>query len=171
MVKLTRARVLALDITGRGIAFAVLDGPERLLDWGVAHMRDRSKHAYVERAESLFWRYIPDLLVVEAPRGPGSYRALRARSLIQRIEILAGSKTLPIRRVSRGDVRFAFSGTAKSKYEIAQAVARLFPELEDRLPRYRKPWMSEDERMNIFDAVSFALTVYRSPESLEEIAA
>ena len=32
-----------------------------------------------------------------------------------------------------------------------------FPELEKRLPRVRKPWMSEDERMSIFDAVALAI--------------
>jgi hypothetical protein len=59
--------------------------------------------------------------------------------------------------VSRREVqkRFVHSGT--TKYEIAVAVARLFPELTSRLPRQRKPWMSEDKRMSIFDAVSFAL--------------
>jgi hypothetical protein len=29
--------------------------------------------------------------------------------------------------------------------------------MEDRLPPYREPYMSEDDRMSIFDAVSFAL--------------
>lgn len=170
MVKISQACVLSLDIIPNGIAFAVLDGPERLVDWGVVHIKDKSKHAFAERTESLFWRYIPDVLVVEAPRGPGSRRALRARTLIHRVEAVALSKSLPVRKVSRGDVRSAFGGAHKTKYEIAETIARFFPELEDRLPRFRQPWMSEDERMNIFDAVSFALTVFRSPET-EDIAA
>jgi len=29
-----------------------------------------------------------------------------------------------------------------------------------RLPRFRKPWMSEDYRMSIFDAVGFGLTFF-----------
>jgi len=30
-----------------------------------------------------------------------------------------------------------------------------------RLPRLRKPWMSEDYRMSIFDAVALALTIFQ----------
>jgi hypothetical protein len=171
MMNIHRARLLSLDITSRGIAFAYFDGPERLLDFGVTKTRDGSKHAYVECAESLFWRFLPDLLVLEKTGGKGSRRGVRARTVIQRIELLALTKTLPVRKVSRAEVTAAFSGIGKNKHEIAVAIARFFPELEDRLPRERKPWMSEDLRANVFDAVSFAFTVYRTPEDLEEIAA
>jgi hypothetical protein len=40
------------------------------------------------------------------------------------------------------------------------AIAKRFPELAPRLPRFRKPWMSEDYRMSIFDAVAMALTLF-----------
>lgn len=50
----------------------------------------------------------------------------------------------------------AFPGTA-NKHDIAVAIADRFPELAPRLPRVRKPWMSEDYRMSIFDAVGLAL--------------
>ncbi len=60
--------------------------------------------------------------------------------------------------VSRPQVEEAF-GDPANKHEIARAVAELFPELSHRLPPRRKAWMSEDERMGIFDAASFALTV------------
>ena len=46
------------------------------------------------------------------------------------------------------------------KQEIAIAIAERFPELAPRLPRSRKPWMSEDYRMSIFDAVALALTFF-----------
>ena len=46
------------------------------------------------------------------------------------------------------------------KQEIAIAIAERFPELAPRLPRFRKPWMSEDYRMSIFDAVALALTFF-----------
>ena len=38
--------------------------------------------------------------------------------------------------------------------------SKRFPELAPRLPRSRKPWMSEDYRMSIFDAVALALTFF-----------
>jgi len=49
---------------------------------------------------------------------------------------------------------------ATTKQEIAIAIAERFPELAPRLPRFRKPWMSEDYRMSIFDAVALALTFF-----------
>jgi len=172
MVKISHVCVLSLDITAHGhIAFAVLEGPERLVDWGVAYIRDKSKHTLAERVESLFWRYIPDLLVLEAPEGEGSRKGPRAKTYIHRIEVFARAKTLPLRKVSRRDVSVAFGESRKNKQEIAEAIARHFPELEEGLPDVREPWESEAERMNIFDAVSFALAVYRNPEDLEEIAA
>jgi len=60
---------------------------------------------------------------------------------------------------SRPEVKdgFAESG-ATTKQEIAVGITKRFPKLRPRLPRFRKPWMSEDYRMSIFDAVGLALT-------------
>lgn len=165
-------RVLSLDITPRGIAYACLEGPQRLVNSGTVQVKGLSKHEYVRRTESLFWRFMPDLLVLEKAPGEGSRRGKRAEALIHRIELLALGKSLPVRKVSRGDVRSVFKGTAETKEEIAQAIAAAFPEqLAERLPKPRRAWDSEAERMNIFDAVSFALAAYYNPEPLEEIPA
>ena len=65
-------------------------------------------------------------------------------------------------------VRQAIGGNDRvSKEAIASKVATLFPEVGDRLPPHRKPWMSEDPRMSLFDAVAFCLAAYSlGPESL-----
>jgi hypothetical protein len=45
-----------------------------------------------------------------------------------------------------------------TKHALAEIMAERFPdELGSRLPPKRKPWMSEDSRMNIFDAAALAL--------------
>jgi len=36
------------------------------------------------------------------------------------------------------------------------------PELTPRFPRFKKPWMSEDYRMSIFDAIAFATAFFCS---------
>jgi len=46
------------------------------------------------------------------------------------------------------------------KNRIAGVIAERLPELAPWQPPFRKPWMSEDERMSIFDAVAFALTFF-----------
>lgn len=147
-------RVVAIDPTTRGFAYAVLEGPENLIDWGLVHVLVRTDANVLSRVEQILDRCVPDLLVVED--GRGTKRRERAQRLIKSIENLAKRRTLPVVHVSRSRVRQVLS-PASTKQEVAEAIARTFPELAPRLPRFRKPWMSEDERMNIFDAVSLAL--------------
>lgn len=169
MVTISEARMLALDITPKGIAFVVFEGRGRLYDSGMTYISERSKHAYVEKAEHLFLEYLPHVLVIEDTKGEGFKKGPRTESVIKRLELLAMSKSLPIVKVARRDVLRTF-GT-KNKYQTAAAIARIFPVLEDRLPRQRRPWESETDRANVFDAVSFALTASLEPLDLEDIPA
>ena len=50
-----------------------------------------------------------------------------------------------------------FVGEQGTKQACAETLAAKFPvELASRLPPKRRPWMSEDPRMDIFDAVGLA---------------
>jgi hypothetical protein len=162
-------RVLALDITGKGLAYACLEGSENLYLWGTLSVKDKSKNSYLERAEELYEWHLPHLLILEDIKGPKAKKRLRAKTVIHRLELFALGKSLPVFKVSRADVSRAFR--AKNKHEVAQAIAALFPVLKDALPSPRRPWENEAERMNVFDAISFALTAYDYPEKLEEIEA
>jgi hypothetical protein len=148
-------RVVAIDPTTRGFAYAVLEGPENLIDWGLVHVLVRTDANVLSRVEQIIDRCIPGLLVVED--GRGTRRRERGKRLIGGIERIARQRELPIVRVSRSRVR-GLLAPAETKQEIAEALAARFPELAPRLPRPRKPWMTEDERMSIFDALSFAIT-------------
>jgi hypothetical protein len=48
----------------------------------------------------------------------------------------------------------------RNKNEIARFIAARFPELARSLPPERKPWMSEDSRMAIFDAAALAFASF-----------
>jgi len=50
-----------------------------------------------------------------------------------------------------------------NKRQLAEAIAARIPAFERYLPPPRKPWMSEDSRMNLFDAAALALTFFQSP--------
>lgn len=169
--KCRRVLALALDITSKGISYVVLEGPESLLDWGSVRVKDQSKNAYLDRAEELYSRYLPHLLVLEDSQGKSARRGPRTKAIIARLELFAFGKCLPVFKASRGDVRVAFRGAAKTKQEIAEAIVKVFPELGDLLPKPRRAWESEADRMNVFDAVSFALAAFRNPEKLGEIEA
>jgi Holliday junction resolvasome RuvABC endonuclease subunit len=164
-VKRSRAsptRVLALDPASRGVGFAVLEGPTRLIDWGVKETRGKPPHTVLSQLDALLNRYQPEALVIEDCRARGSRRCPRVRRLLQEAAARAVRRHIRPRRVSRASVQQAFAPSgARTKYEIAQAIAIRFPELRPRVPPPRKPWMSEDARMSIFDAIAFALADYR----------
>jgi Holliday junction resolvasome RuvABC endonuclease subunit len=152
-------RVLAIDPSTRGFGFAVLEGPNRLIDWGVKETKIDKKRRSLKLIGDLIDQYQPRVIVVEDYEGKGSRRCDRIGELINDISKLASKRKIRVRSVSRLKVKQAFSESgASNKYEIALDIAKRFPELAPRLPRFRKPWMSEDYRMSIFDAVGFAAT-------------
>lgn len=162
-------RTLALDPTSEVFCFAVLEESERLIDWGYRELKARSREEIAARLERIMARYEPELIVLEDMEE--SRRGQRARTFATAIEALAKTRGIEVERASRREAQAEFVGSGKSKYEIAVAIARLFPELEARLPRKRKPWMTEDKRMGIFDALSFALVVLRRRDSTQFEAA
>ena len=158
-------RVLALDPTTKGFAYAVLEGSAELLDWGLAQSRVKGDPQSLRRIKALLDRYEPDLLVLE--EGEGSRRGARAKRLLGKVEALARERGIAVRSVSRTQVREVFKLSGTTKHEIALEVTRRYRYLALRLPRRRKPWDSEPERMSIFDAVSFGLAALWAIEGTE----
>jgi hypothetical protein len=150
---------LALDTTSEGFAFAVLQGNKTLLDCACSEVNKKNPQIWRGRVEKIVARYTPDLLVL--PDVEDSRRGRWAKRFTLDIESFANERGIAVRRVPRREVQERFADSGTTKHEIALAVTRLFPELISRLPRERKPWMSEDKRMSIFDAVSFALVVLK----------
>lgn len=149
-------RTLAIDPTPRGFAFAVLEGPEKLIDWGLARVWATSDREWLARVDAVIDRFQPAVLALEAT--DTSRLGERARTRLCNLSELAEARrAVQVAHVRRADIRQQFGGPTATKRGIAVAITRLFPELADKLPPRRRPWMSEDERMNIFDAVSFAL--------------
>lgn len=156
----TFTRVLAIDPCRKGFGFAVLEGRERLVDWGLAQVWAGNDKEFLARVEGLVARYTPAILVLQDPTDRRrSKRAVRRTRLLGR---RAKSLCLHLRHVSNTHVRDCFADEAVTKHEIALAIARRFPELEVLIPRARRPWTSEDDRMNVFDAVALVLATLRS---------
>lgn len=149
-------RVLAIDPTSRGFCYAVLEGSERLIHWGCSRVPGLEAGRYVRRVEALIRRYRPQILVLEDPQRTA--RGRRARADIVMAGKCAVAWDVYVETVTRAQVVQHFEASGRSKHEIAVAISRWMPELEAHLPPKRKIWLSEDERMNVFDAISFALT-------------
>lgn len=151
----TFTRVLAIDPCRKGFGFALLEGNRRLLDWGLAQVWTGNDREFLARVETLIERYSPAILVLQEPKD--RRRSLRAVRRIRLLGHRAASFCVRLRLVSSHRVKDRFAGEAVTKQEVAMVIARLFPELEILIPRPRRPWMSEDDRMNVFDAVALAM--------------
>lgn len=157
-----RTRVLALDPTSRGLAYAVFEGEDRLLDWGTCTSdRKHKNESSLLRVGRLLLEWDPSVVVLQDATRKGSYRCLRIQRLLESIRELANDGGKTVCTFPKRTVKAAFAiYDARTKEERAAVVAGCYPELAPRLPPHRKIWMSEDERINIFDAAGLALTYF-----------
>lgn len=170
MQRNTVTRVLALDPFSRGVGFAVLEGPEHLIDWGLKTTGRADNEKAIRATLALIARFQPDVLAVEDSDAAGSRRGGRVQQLLDRI-VSAKSPRLPVRLVSPSQLSaIGPLPQASTKYGRARLLVERFPELQPSLPRFRKPYMSEDDRMAIFDAVSFAVACFpqREPKPADQ---
>jgi len=157
MVKKQITRVLGVDPFSRGVGFAVVEEGVGLVDWGLRITGKPDNQRSVEIIGDLIDRFTPDLLALEDWEAAGSRRCERVEILLN---LIATGKWegIRVRLVSLREVRAIgpLPGMA-TKYGRASFFADQYPELRAFLPPVRKPWMSEDTRMSIFDAVGFAV--------------
>jgi len=170
MQRETDTRVLAIDPFSRGVGFAVLEGREILIDWGLK-TTGRADNGKATRAiEALVARFQPDILAVEDSDAVGSRRCGRVQELLDQI-VSVKARHLAVRLVSRRQLSaIGPLPQASTKYGRACLLAERFPELQPSLPHFRKAWMSEDDRMAIFDAVGFAVACFprHEPNSTDQ---
>lgn len=164
MKELPRARLLAIDPTRQGFGYVLLES-QILIDWGLVHAGG-SVDASVRRLYDLIRRYKPSTLIIEDYLQRASRRSHRAREFLVTVELLVLSRKVTIARVSDHAVREAFP-ESMTKHDIALVLADRFPELRTWRPRLRKAWMSEDERMNIFDALALAEAFIASTDNYQ----
>lgn len=154
-------RVLAIAPSTRGFGFAVLEEQETLVDWGVKSVQeDKNKRSLVKVGE-LIAHYQPQVLVLEDASGEDSRRSVRIQTLGRRIITLSASLSVRVVVLSREQIRQVFFADGEgTRHALAELLARRFPEeLGPRLPPKRKPWKSEDCRMDIFAAVALAVAL------------
>jgi len=149
------ARVLALDLHPRSFGYVVVEGPTRLLDWGVCSHRQKGvvSDALVRKTLRLLidlWR--PAALVLKNPPRVMQKPNHRRKGILERIETEARKHRIPVRILEDNPV--GSRGERLTKYEIARRVAERFPVLRRALPPKRQIWESEHYRMSIFDAAA-----------------
>ena len=162
MIQNKSVRVLALAPLSRGLGYAVMEGPDKLVACGnKAVLHDKNAGSLVW-AKKFIKFYQPDVLVLPNVMAADTRRAPRIKTLHRKIVALAKKHQLKVQLISVTQVRSQLLGARKgTKQAVAKALAVKFPvELGTRLPPKRRPWMSEDPRMDIFDAVGVAVVFY-----------
>jgi len=158
--KRKQMRTLAVAPSTRGFGFALIEA-QRLVDWGIKSVKGEKNKASVSKVEALLALYKPEILVLEDASADESRRSPRIRLLTRQLAALAETHGVEARQLTRLQVRHVFFHDEKGTKEgLAQMLAQWFPEeLGLLLPPKRRPWMSEDCRMNIFEAVALALAL------------
>ena len=155
----TPERLLALDPCHRGVGFVVLDPGSRLVDWGVYRVSNNSHEAAAAVVCTLIERYRPRNIVVECMESSTTRRGARAKALIRAVVKASGISGIPVSRYTIPQVYAVFARwKVRKKAARAMLLSAEFPALRMYRPPHRRPWMSEDPRMAIFDALSFAVT-------------
>lgn len=159
-----RERVLALDPFYRGFGFAVLESsPTQIVDWGIRHCGRAGRNTCDRALRRMIARYEPSAIVTEDLRGARTLRARSLRVFMSGLSDALDEASVGLRTYTRTEVRTVFEPAgAVTKERIASVLIARFPELESRRPPPRKVWESEDSRMAIFDALSFAVTHFVS---------
>lgn len=162
MIQNKAIRILAIAPLSRGLGYAVMEGPDKLVACGnkaILHNKNAGALAWVNRFTKF---YQPDVLVLPDVTAADTRRAARIKTLHRQIVAWAGKQQLKVRLISVTQVRGKLLGDVKAtKFAVAQMLAAKFPMgLGMRLPPKRRPWMSEDPRMDIFDAVGLALAFW-----------
>ena len=149
-------RVIALEIRSRRFGFAVFDGAE-LIDYGgsVYPPGKQGVETAARRMAALLDLHSPALVVARPVRRVRDPWSKQAGGALRSVRAESQRRNVPLQIVARRDVvrSFAEYGIRK-KYDIAQAVAKRFQEVQWRLPPPRKPWNREADAIAVFDAVA-----------------
>lgn len=154
--------VLAIHPHYRGFAWVVMEGPFAPYDWGLISARKEKNLTCLRRLERLIERYGPEELILESFERKSSNRQDRISRLCRGMVSLAMDRSVGVAIYSRDQVRSTFAEVgARSRQEIAEAVARHVEAFRYRLPPPRRRWESDTERLSLFTATALALTHYR----------
>jgi hypothetical protein len=171
---MNNVRLLALDLRTRRFGFAVLEGPQDLLEWGSRRLRRTSMsdpESFIRRRLApLVKLYAPTVIVVKRGSRQGAGNNSKHEYLLQMIMKEAQRQAIAVAVIGRKEMRSVFGETRRATKEtIAQQVAARFPQLKWKLPPARKPWANEAHAMTIFDAVALGLTYLSRFQNIRSI--
>ena len=155
-------RIVAIDLRFRRSGFAVFEGSKILLDSGTIAIPPSNGDGDANRLSDLLNLTSPAFIVVKTERWEGMQARSRTGSLIQALRHESDKRSIALHGLDEHAVAQSFRNLGCStKGEIADALIRIFPELEWKLPPKRDIWDSEHSRQSIFDAVALGFASWQ----------
>ena len=152
-------RIIAIDLRSSRFGFAVFEGRNRLLDWGIKNFRHGVNAVRIPadvKLGDLMDEFLPNVVVLMEREAETNGRAAMREGLQKE----AQKRTIAVHFLSPREVKNAFVGSNCNKYAVAAAVIQRFPELASRRPGPRKIWKPEDYVMKVFDAAALGITYF-----------
>lgn len=154
--------VLALHATSRGFGYVLFEGPFAPHDWGAVTVRNNKSTTCLGKLEKLLDRFMPECLVLEEYARGVSQRHQRLTRLYRSMASLAATRSIEVFVYAKAQIQACFASVgARTRHEIADAIARQFDMFRHKLPKMRRPWQSEQRGMALFSAIALVLTHYR----------
>jgi Holliday junction resolvasome RuvABC endonuclease subunit len=153
-----RIRIAAFAPSARGFGYCIMEDAS-ILECGYRNARGDKNLNSISKIEKLVKLFQPDIFVLHDMNAKNSRRALRIKVLHLLIEKIAAEQKCEVKHISGTKLRKTLVGDANAtKHQMAESLVKKFPvELGEKLPPQRRPWDSEDGRMDIFDAVGLTV--------------
>ncbi len=153
--------LLSIYPNNRGFGYALMEDPQKLLDYGIVTIRPLCNGRILKRIEKLLDYYKPQIVITQDYKCPHARYGKRNKALIWAIVELAQRKNLEVHCYTRTQIRDVFEQfNARTKHEVSQTIAKWLPEVAYRLPKLRTVWGTEDYNMGIFDALAMGYAYY-----------
>ena len=154
-------RIIALEIRTSKFGFAVLEGRDRLLDWGVRTFGedvDSFESTLSDRFSTLFAFYDPAVIVIRDRELQFATKGKKIQMIIKTLKQAMQPSSAKLRVLTTSQIRDRFElGSSTTKHDIAKSLTERFEELSFKLPNKRKAYQSEAPVMLVFDALATAV--------------
>lgn len=149
--------MLALELSSTLFGYAVLEGPERLVEWGSRGITS-DVSGFLPKLEREVLHYRPDVVVIED--ASLSRKGARVQGHLAWVEQWATDHELEWASIPSADLKSYSEHLGGTKQARAAMLARLFPELKRLVPPPRKVWEAESKRLTVFVALARGLYYY-----------
>jgi hypothetical protein len=156
--------VMAFDLRHRRFGYAAFLGHKTLLEWGqrvYPAVGNAERELARKRIAKLITGIRPDLILLKRERWERGHSDEHLANVLVALQDEAQRHSIPIRLIQGESVKITFSVYGcETKYDIAEKLTRMFPELLPSLPPRRRPWQAEHPRMRVFEAVALGVAYW-----------